>query len=33
METIKTNFVGIALIVIDLSIIFSNIYQLVNAIH
>jgi hypothetical protein len=33
METIKTNFVGIALILFDVSIVLSNTYQLINAIH
>lgn len=30
METIKTNFVGLGLLVVDLSLVIFNIYQIVG---
>ena len=33
METIKNNFFGLVLIVLDLGIIFFNVYQLIQLIH
>jgi hypothetical protein len=33
MEMVKTHFVGIALILFDVSIVLSNTYQLIKVIH